>query len=323
MMNGRANQLTEMVPVERSFSEMGRYIKNGATEYFLVNTSDIRPVSMSTRAVMDVAWRGLPKGSEPADEFYRQWSAEEFGDRAAPKLVELYKQYFKAPAHTGEPPHEYGDQLYHTEARQMLLSYMTDAPLYSIPSQAPKWEPPRVLIPGGAPANRAAGKEWLRETITQEIQHCGEAQPRWDAVWNNAVGIESLIPVARRPFYHAQVLTMITINRESNRILFLLSKAIQDAENKNAVQAHRELTQVLNAFDEIQRAETAAEYGKWKNWYRGDWLTGVYRTRELVQVMAKYVDDPQTHLAPPLLWNGWEAYYHIMHYEGDRSADVK
>ena len=23
----------------------------------------------------------------------------------------------------------------------------------------------------------------------------------------------------------------------------------------------------------------AAEYGKWKNWYRGDWLTGVYRTQ--------------------------------------------
>ncbi|HWF48980.1 MAG TPA: hypothetical protein VG168_18365, partial [Bryobacteraceae bacterium] len=41
MMNGRANQLTEMVPLERSFSEIGRYIKAGATEYFLVNTSDI------------------------------------------------------------------------------------------------------------------------------------------------------------------------------------------------------------------------------------------------------------------------------------------
>ena len=33
MMNGRANQLTEMVPIERSFSEMGRYITAGATDY--------------------------------------------------------------------------------------------------------------------------------------------------------------------------------------------------------------------------------------------------------------------------------------------------
>ncbi len=321
MMNGRANQLTEMVPVERSFSEMGRYIQANATEYFLVNTSDIRPVVMSLKAVMDVAWGGLPAGEKPADEFYKEWSMGEFGEKAAPKLVELYKEYFKAPAHVGEPPREYGDQLYHTEARQMLLSYMTDAPLYAIPGQAPKWEPPRILIPG-AVANRPAGKEWLEQVLAREIQQCEDAQPRWDALWNKAVTIERLIPLPRRPFYRAQVLAMIAINRESNRILYLVSKAIQDAQRKNKTEAHQELAHALNAFDEIRRAEAAAEYNKWKNWYRGDWLTGIYRTRELVKVMENYIDDPETHIAPPVLWDGWEAYYHIMHYEGDRNADV-
>jgi len=24
-----------------------------------------------------------------------------------------------------------------------------------------------------------------------------------------------------------------------------------------------------------------------------------------------------------VIWDGWEAYYHIMHYEEDRSADVQ
>ena len=320
MMNGRANQLTEMVPIERSFSEMGRYIQAGATSYYLVNTSDIRPVSMSTRAVMDVAWKGLPNGMN-ADEFYRQWSTEEFGEKAVPKLVELYKEYFKAPAHFGDPLHEYGDQLYHTEARQMLLTYMTNAPLYSIPSQAPKWSLPHVLLPGASP--RPTGKEWLRQAAAREIQQCGEAQTRWDATWKDALAIEPLIPVARRPFYHAEVLAMIAINRESNRILYLVSKAVQDAQNKDTAQARKDITEALTAFDEIDHAEAAAEYGKWKNWYRGDWLTGIYRTRQIVQVMAKFIDDPETHLAPPVLWDGWEAYYHIMRYEGDRSADVK
>jgi len=44
MMNGQANQLTEMVPVGTIQSELGRYIKAGATSYLLVNTSDLRPV---------------------------------------------------------------------------------------------------------------------------------------------------------------------------------------------------------------------------------------------------------------------------------------
>jgi hypothetical protein len=119
------------------------------------------------------------------------------------------------------------------------------------------------------------------------------------------------------------VLAMIAINRESNRTLFLISKAIQDATNGDRAKAHQEAEEALTALDNIHRAEADAEYGKWKNWYHGDWLTGVPRTREMVETFAKFLDDPSTPLPQPLLWNGWEAYYHIMHYEGDRSADVK
>jgi Glycosyl hydrolase family 115 len=324
MMNGRANQLSEMVPIERSFSEISRYIKAGATQYYLVNTSDIRPVAMSIRAVMEATWRGLPTdAAQASEEFYHRWSQDEFGVNAAPKLAELYKEYFKAPAHVGEPLHEYGDQLYHTEVRRMLLTYMIDAPLYAAPSQSPKWQIPRILPfgfgPGPAPAS---AKEWLQQTVTREIQQCGDAQPRWDTVWKKALEIESLIAPERRSFYHAQVLAMIAINRESNRILYLISKAIQDAKTGPTAQARDEIANALRSFDEIQRAETQAEYGKWKDWYGGDWLTGIFRTRQITETFSNFLNDPETHLPPPLIWDGWEAYYHIMHYEGERSADV-
>jgi hypothetical protein len=311
--------------VERIYSELGRYIKAGATQYMLVNTSDIRPVSMTTEAVMDVAWKGVPAtGSESTpDAFYNLWAKEEFGAKAAPTVAAMYKEYFNAPAKfsfNNEKPREYGDQLYHTESRQMMLTYMTDSPLYAIPSQAPKWEPSRILEsrPG-----RPAGKQWLSDTTAREIQQCSDAQPRWDAVWKKAVAAEPLVEPSRLPFYRAEVLTMITINRESNRTLFLISKAIQDASKGDLMAARRETAGAKSALDEVSQAQASAEYGKWKNWYRGDWLTGVYRTREMVDVFAKFLDDPLTHLSPPVLWNGWEAYYHIMHYEGDRSVDVK
>jgi hypothetical protein len=324
MMNGRANQLTEMVPVERSFSEIGRYMKAGATRYSLVNTSDIRPVSMSIRAVMNAVWKGVPSGDDKAGEFYRGWSTEEFGRQSAAKLIKLYQDYFRAPAHLGDPVHEYGDQLYHTEARRMLLIYMIDSPLYALPSQAPKWEPARILdgalLVGPHPLT---GREWLDQTASREVQQCGEAEQRWDAVWKEALAIQPQILPTRRNFYREQVLAMIAINRESNRILLLVSRGIQAAEDGDRAQAHKDIDEALSSFDRIQRAEDQAEYGKWKNWYRGDWLTGIYRTRELVGVFSKFLDDPETHLAPPVLWDGWEAYYHIMHYEGDRSVDVQ
>jgi hypothetical protein len=48
----------------------------------------------------------------------------------------------------------------------------------------------------------------------------------------------------------------------------------------------------------------------------------VRRTREAIQLYAQHLDDPLSPLPSPLLWD-WEAYYHIMHYEGDRSVNVK
>jgi len=322
MMNDRANQLTEMVPVERIVSELGRYEKAGATQYILLNTSDVRPVSMTTTAVMDLAWKGsLPGGSDAAADFYRAWAAKQFGSRAAGAVARVYEAYFKAPAHDdADPPHDYGDQLYHTEARQMMLTYMIDAPLETISAQSPKWTPPRFLSPA---LGRNVGKDWLRETAAKEIQQCGDAQPRWDAVWKQALAAEPLVDAARLPFYRAQVLAMIAINRESNRMLFLVAGAIQNLEKGNTVQARQEIAETRAAFEEIDQAEAGAEYGKWKNWYRGDWLTGIYRTRQDVEIFEKFLDDPLTHLAPPLVWTDWEAYYHIMHYEGDRSVEVK
>ena len=41
-----------------------------------------------------------------------------------------------------------------------------------------------------------------------------------------------------------------------------------------------------------------------------------------IYAVYQFLDDPETHIVPPVLWDGWEAYYHIMRYEGDRSVDV-
>ncbi len=324
MMNGEANQLSEMVPVARIQSELGRYIKAGATSYLLVNTSDIRPVAMTTRALMEVAWGGVPEGG--ADDFYQRWTTEEFGAKSAQALTGVYKEYFAAPAlrprgnSIGVTPtqndvrREYGDQHYHSEMRRLILDKLSEHQLAAMPSQSPKWTPPRVLPSGDAESRRA--------TLERDIRECEEAQPRWDAVWEHAVAAEAMIDPDRRDYYQAGVLTMIAINRESNRSLMLVARAIEHAEAGQTDQARSEIADALHSLDAVQESMAKAEYGKWKNWYRGDWLTGVYRTRELVQDYANHLQDPMAKLPAPMLWSGWEAYFHIMEYEDDRSVDV-
>jgi hypothetical protein len=336
MMNGNANQLSEMVPVERIQEELGRYIKAGATAYVLVNTSDIRPVAMTTRAVMDIAWGGVPADATDADgAFYRQWAIEEFGAKSADALAAVYKEYFAAPSpraafgpprltSAGNPPpappplsnvkRMNGDQHYHTEIRRILLDELSEHQVESVPSQSPKWTPPRVM-----PTLDAQTSAVL---LQRDIAECDEAQPRWDAVWNHARAAEDSVDPDRRDYYEAAVLTMIAINRESNRALGLIARAVTDASSGDTVKAQTETDEALQSLDAVQQSMAAAEYGKWKNWYRGDWLTGVYRTRELVQAYADHLKDPMAKLPAPVAWSGWEAYFHIMEYEGDRSVDV-
>jgi hypothetical protein len=317
--------------------ELGRYIHAGATAYLLVNTSDIRPVALTAEAVMDTAWGGVPKQTADADgAYYRAWATEEFGPKSAAALDKVYKEYFAAPAprtpfrlpgltsagNTPPRPKDYsnvpreeGDQHYHSEARRLILDLLSQHQVIAIPSQSPKWTQPHV-IPAGTPDLRKA-------FLQRDIDECAAAQPRWDAVYRDAQAAEPLIDPDRRNYYQAAVLTMITINRESNRMLLEVARSIQDYEGGRIDKSQAEASAALQALDKIEASMTAAEYGKWKNWYRGDWLTGVYRTRELVQDYANHLKDPMAKLPAPAAWTGWEAYFHIMEYEGDRSVEVR
>ncbi len=319
MMNNEANQLTEMVPVQRIASEMSRYESAKATSFFLVNTSDIRPVVMTARATMDFAWSGAAEAS--SGSYYRDWTREEFGDRASPAVEAVLKEYFAAPAHQGVKGHqgeaarEYGDQMYQVEARQMMLNAMLDYPLSYVPDQAPKWETPRHVA--------GVGLAHALDIAQRERAACEEAQPRWDAVWRHAKAAETDVLPDRRDFYQASILTMIAINRESNRMLLELAKAVEDSHTKKIKAANDEIAQAAAALDRIAVQEDKAEYGKWKGWYHGDWLTGIPQTRNMLNTFAAYVADPTAPIPPPIIWNDWEAYYHIMHYEGDRSVDIR
>jgi hypothetical protein len=342
MMNGQANQLSEMVSVKVIQSEIGRYINAGATSYFLVNTSDIRPVAMTTRAVMEMAWGGVPATTAGApgdadDAYYRKWATEEFGARSADALTKAYKEYFAAPSprapfgpprmtsagNAPPPPPRHsniplveGDQHYHSEARRIILDYLSGHQVVNIPSQSPKWTQPRVGFFTFNDEQRAA-------LLDRDIKDCSDAQPRWDAVWTHAKAAEELVDPARRDYYQAEMLTMITINRDSNQMLLDVAQSMKDENSGDTAKALTEADEALKALDETMASMHLAEYGKWKNWYRGDWLTGVYRTRELVQDYANHLKDPMAKLPAPASWSGWEAYFHIMQYEDDRSVDVR
>lgn len=316
MVDGSSNQLSELVPVERIYSELGRFEDAGATRYLLLNTSDIRPVTMTTRAVMEAAWGGVPRPArEAANSFYRRWAAEEYGEAAADAISPLYRMYFDAPAMNDRTKKPFGDQGYHAYARQMILDEMIDVPTYFVADQVPTWQAPIV-------SDGEYGRAELPKLVKMIVANCPAAQVRWDSLWERAAAAEALVPVDRRRSYEAQVMTMIAVNQEGNRMLLSLANAIQSAEAGETKDAVQSVIRAEEALAKVSRLERAAEYGKWRNWYRGDWLVGVPRTEEDLAGYERYLKDPMSPMLPPLIWSSWEAYYRILHYEAERTVDL-
>jgi hypothetical protein len=328
MYNLESNQLSEMVPVPRIFDELGRFQSAGATRFLLVNTSDIRPVAMTAKACMNFAWHGREKMAS-SDRYYHDWSSTEFGAKVADELPALYRDYFDAPAkmkaatseYDIEVGHnatgmEYGDMIYHYHARELLLSAMVKRPLFLMAGQGPLWRAPHMNRDGHQ-------QEWVTKTMDSDQTACQEAAPRWEKVWQKAQSLLPEVEPQRRDYYRAQLLTMIEINRQSNEMLLQVIAAVRAIKDGDKVAAKLHLAKAKDAVKHIKSAEAWGEYGKWKNWYSGDWLTGVDRTAELIDIATKLQSDPKAPIPVGVMWNEREAYEHIMGYEGERTVDLR
>lgn len=75
--------------------EFSKIVKAGATEYMLVNVSEVRDYVMGARQIADICWDAAAIYAEPkpADRYIGWWSREYFGNNA-PAAETAYNKYF-------------------------------------------------------------------------------------------------------------------------------------------------------------------------------------------------------------------------------------
>ena len=269
MIDARSNHLTERVPVERIQRELGRAARAGATHYLLDNTANVRPVVMTTRAVMELAWQAdawITQGkAEQSSLYLEKWCREEFGAAASSAVQDYYRAYFAAPARYGPAEDEtMADNYYQTIARFMLLHFIAGDNTSPIKSF-------RGL--GDFASLKSMGALMVRATE--------DADPRWQRARMLAEKARPLVRADRRDFFQANVLTQVELKLHSNRMLMHLARAAGDLTGpEHAVH-------IRAAMDEgakVQEALRAAEYGKWGGFYTaGDWLVNVPLTMAMLK----------------------------------------
>lgn len=290
-----ANQLTEMVPLERIGREVGRAARAGATSYFLVNVSDVRPYPLTTRAAMEAAARGTEWKWE---EYLARWSREEFGERAAGVVADYYKAYFAAPGRTGPTEHEtLADNAYHNYLRFILVSLIKGRPELSEKFiRIRDWD------------------AWLGNVRRAAT----EAEPRWEEAHRLAQQAATLVEPARRQFFQSHVLTQLEIHRRSNRALRLGAEAWADR-----AQARVKIAEAIVDLKGVLAAMQAAEYGQWRGFYKEDRFVDVRFTLQLAEGALARLEGRD--VSPGLRVEGLvvDPYHWLKSYQGPRRVDVR
>ncbi len=282
----RSNQLTEMVPLERIGRELGRAARAGATDYMLVNVSDVRPVPLTTRAVMELAAAPATWNEE---EYLMRWCREEFGENAAAAVAAYYRAFFAAPGRYGKAEDAVlADCAYHNYMRYMLVTRINGKPELS---------------------KRFVRIEDWEKFVATMGNAAREAIPRWEAVRALAEKAAPLVAADRRQFFQSHVLTQMEIHRQSNRAL----AAAADGRIDEVVVR---LRLVLEAFE-------AAEYGKWKGFYADDRFTNVRQSLQLAEACAAKIAGKPLPAGLKIQALVDDPYHWLKSYQSQRWVDTR
>ncbi len=217
--------------------EFQKIVKAGATEYMLVNVSEVRDYVMGARMIADICWNApaIFSAPEAADRYTAWWSREYFGRPATAKAAEaVYKQYFTLL----DKPNTLWTAM---DAIQTLIDRLYE-------KAAGKDPAPFDATTLAAMQSRA---KLLDEALAEEER------------------AEAGLPLAERRFLSTDAGLGLRIAQRQTHAALDLAEALR------APDAARMWQRVLAARDSLEKLETEfarGEYPPFDRWYEESWI---------------------------------------------------
>lgn len=275
-----ASKLTPLVAPQLIEDELEGLFDAGQVAYLLLNMSNLRPHTLGMELVGELAARPPAPGERGgrAAAVSRRW-AERHVPSGAHELLGLLERYHAAPLRYGPyPDNVAGEQLYHHVTRQALRAVVKGENLA-----------PRLgFIPlEERPGDTAGCLRWLLERAEPTL-------PAWEALLADAEGLQARLAGAEARAYEDLFLCHVRYLAHSCRgfVAGLRGSLAFGAGDYRA--AFIALSRAGVAMRAAWQALAATEHGQWRNFFRGEWLTGTRETiRELetVRGLAKLLGD--------------------------------
>jgi hypothetical protein len=271
------NQLSEMVSPARACREVGRLIAAGATEYFMLNVSDIRHYPLSTDFCMKMAWNAKPFQQKTPklvmEEFILEWSSRQFGGAMAEELTVLYGKYFDIP-YMGE---------------ELLIGESTSAKRLNLLQE-------RVIdkIATGQPLGGDAISD-----CNQYLKDCALNGKFVSDLLREVESVYKKIPEDRKDFFKGHLLFQTRVHLPYIKMLKNYCESLLAYQAKDQAKAISFAKKALEANCDIKEVFFDAEYGKWQNWFIGSSLPWNNYTHDEIRVLiATLKGEPNPPVRP-------------------------
>jgi hypothetical protein len=244
-------QLTHVVAPSTIAEQFRNIVKAGATEYMLVNVSELRDYVMGARMIADITWDapGVYAAPNPADRYTAWWSREYFG--TAP-VKPAYQQYFDLI----DTPDKFWTA---PDAIQELLDrlYLKVAA-----------EPYPAVDPG-------------------TLAHLQARKPRLDQALAAESRAEAGMSPSQQRFFSVDVGLGLCVAQRQTQAALKLEEALRAPDSSRMWQSVRDARAALEQLEvELHRAE----YPPFDRWYDESWIRSTLNEsnphRPYIQVRA-------------------------------------
>ncbi|MFA9557868.1 glycosyl hydrolase 115 family protein [Evansella sp. AB-rgal1] len=264
-----SNHLT-MSPFSADFigKEVTKALNAGTDDYVLVNSGNIRQ-HVYTLDILSQLWNeGNINNKIHLDQFVQRM----FSSRHE-KVAELYNKYFEASIPYGDNEDERaGEQFYHHPARRIIGKWITGKTDETI-----------------LPLTWATGYVNFEEQIRYFKEKCELGIEQWSELKSQCLELmEELVGEEKTRFYD-QLVFPIELHESGSKGFVDLCKAYNEFEKGNFPLAFVYASQSLWEYQKGVDAQKRTEHGKWKNFYRMDYLTNIQSTVDNVDTLRRFI----------------------------------
>ncbi|WP_226671190.1 glycosyl hydrolase 115 family protein [Metabacillus litoralis] len=248
--------------------EVEKALHANAASYLLLNSGNIRP-HLYPLDLISYLWRN---GSIDVRDHQQKFISRLYKTHHD-EITKLYNSFFEKSIQYGPNiDDKAGEEFYHHNARKILGHWLQGKS--NIPNEKLFW---------------ATGKIPFMDQVKWFLDVCESSLPGWEELLEDCQQLSAKLSKEDQQRFLDQFILQVTIHVSGCKGFISLCESYLTFTQNDSPRAFVQASQSIWSYKEGQVALKKSEHGKWKNFYRADWLTNIESTIYSLEALRKFL----------------------------------